>query len=234
MEVTRIENVTRVYKIGKVETQALRGVSLSIESGEFTALVGPSGSGKTTLLQLIGCLDLPSGGHVYINSKDVSSLNRNQRADMRRGTIGFIFQFFALIPTLTAYENVEMPLLLNGHSASERRTRVLELLKSVDLADRANNRPDQLSGGQQQRVAIARALAPKPTLILADEPTANLDTTNGAQVMEIMTRLNQETGVTFVFATHDPRVIKYARRVVTLRDGLIVENNNGTKADPGA
>jgi putative ABC transport system ATP-binding protein len=234
MEVTRIENVTRVYKIGKVETQALRGVSLSIESGEFTALVGPSGSGKTTLLQLIGCLDLPSGGHVYINSKDVSSLNRNQRADMRRGTIGFIFQFFALIPTLTAYENVEMPLLLNGHSASERRTRVLELLKSVDLADRANNRPDQLSGGQQQRVAIARALAPKPMLILADEPTANLDTANGAQVMEIMTRLNQETGVTFVFATHDPRVIKYARRVVTLRDGLIVENNNGTQANPGA
>jgi putative ABC transport system ATP-binding protein len=225
MEVTRIENVTRVYKIGKVETQALRGVSLSIESGEFTALVGPSGSGKTTLLQLIGCLDQPTGGHVYINGKDVSSLNRNQRADMRRGTIGFIFQFFALIPTLTAYENVEMPLLLNGHSASERRTRVLELLKSVDLTDRANNRPDQLSGGQQQRVAIARALAPKPALILADEPTANLDTPNGKQVMEIMTRLNQETGVTFVFATHDPRVIQYARRVVTLQDGLIIENH---------
>lgn len=225
MEVTRIENVTRVYKIGQVETQALRGVSLSIESGEFTALVGPSGSGKTTLLQLMGCLDQPTGGHVYINGKDVSSLNRNQRADMRRGTIGFIFQFFALIPTLTAYENVEMPLLLNGHSASERRTRVLELLKSVDLTDRANNRPDQLSGGQQQRVAIARALAPKPALILADEPTANLDTPNGKQVMEIMTRLNQETGVTFVFATHDPRVIQYARRVVTLQDGLIIENH---------
>ena len=234
MEATRIENVTRIYKIGKIETQALRGVSLSIESGEFTALVGPSGSGKTTLLQLIGCLDQPTSGHVYINGKNVSSLNRNQRADMRRGTIGFIFQFFALIPTLTAYENVEMPLLLNGHSAAERRTRVLELLKSVDLADRANNRPDQLSGGQQQRVAIARALAPKPMLILADEPTANLDTTNGAQVMEIMTRLNQETGVTFVFATHDPRVIKYARRVVTLRDGLIVENSSGAQANPGA
>jgi putative ABC transport system ATP-binding protein len=234
MEVTRIENVTRVYKIGKVETQALRGVNLSIENGEFTTLVGPSGSGKTTLLQLIGCLDQPTSGHVYINGKDVSSLNRNQRADMRRGTIGFIFQFFALIPTLSAYENVEMPLLLNGHSASERRTRVLELLKSVDLADRANNRPDQLSGGQQQRVAIARALATKPALILADEPTANLDTANGKQVMEIMTRLNQETGVTFVFATHDPRVIKYARRVITLRDGVIVENNSGAKTNPGA
>jgi putative ABC transport system ATP-binding protein len=142
---------------------------------------------------------------------------------MRKGHIGFIFQFFALIPTLTAYENIEMPLLLNGHSPAERKARVEELLKAVDLTDRANNRPDQMSGGQQQRVAIARALATKPALILADEPTANLDTVNGEQVMEIMTRLNKETGVTFVFATHDPRVIKYARRVVTLRDGLIVE-----------
>ncbi len=224
MDVAKIENVTRVYKSGTVETQALRGVTLSIENGEFTALVGPSGSGKTTLLQLIGCLDQPTSGHVYINGKDVSRLNRNQRADMRRGTIGFIFQFFALIPTLTAYENIEMPLLLNGHSASERRQRVMQLLDSVGLADRAHNRPDQLSGGQQQRVAIARALAANPTLILADEPTANLDTENGRQVMETMLRLNQETGVTFVFATHDPRVIQYARRVVTLRDGIVVEN----------
>jgi putative ABC transport system ATP-binding protein len=224
MEVTRVENATRTFKIGKVETHALRGVDLSIEEGEFTALVGPSGSGKTTLLQLIGCLDLPTSGHVYINGKDVSRLNRNQRADMRRGTIGFIFQFFALIPTLTAYENVELPLLLNGHSPSKRRERVMQLLDAVDLSDRAHHRPDQLSGGEQQRVAIGRALAASPALILADEPTANLDTPNGKQVMDIMTRLNQETGVTFVFATHDPRVIEYARRVVTLRDGLIVEN----------
>jgi putative ABC transport system ATP-binding protein len=224
MEVAKIENVTRVYKTGKVETHALRGVDLTIEKGEFTALIGPSGSGKTTLLQLIGCLDQPTSGHVYINGKDVSRLNRNQRADMRRGTIGFIFQFFALIPTLTAYENIEMPLLLNGHNSAERRQRVQELLESVGLADRARNRPDQLSGGQQQRVAIARALAGDPTLILADEPTANLDTENGKQVMETMLRLNQETGVTYVFATHDPRVIQYARRVVTLQDGLIVEN----------
>ena len=228
MEVVRIENVARVYKIGKVETQALRGVNLTIENGEFTALVGPSGSGKTTLLQMIGCLDQPTSGNVCINGKDVTRLNRNQRADMRRGTIGFIFQFFALIPTLTAYENVEMPLLLNGHTPKERRDRVMGLLEAVDLADRANNRPDQLSGGQQQRVAVARALAPKPTLVLADEPTANLDTVNGKQVMDIMERLNKETGVTFVFATHDPRVIKYAHRVVTLRDGLIVENNGNS------
>jgi putative ABC transport system ATP-binding protein len=225
MEVVKIENATRVYKIGKLETQALRGVDLTIESGEFTALVGPSGSGKTTLLQLIGCLDQPSSGRVTINGKDVSKLNRNQRADMRRGTIGFIFQFFALIPTLTAYENVEMPLLLNGHNAGERRQRVQELLETVGLADRAHQRPDQLSGGEQQRVAVARALASKPALILADEPTANLDTANGKQVMETILRINQETGVTFVFATHDPRVIHYARRVITLQDGRIVENN---------
>ena len=224
MDVTKIEDVTRVFKIGKVETQALRGVSFSIASGEFTALVGPSGSGKTTLLQLIGCLDQPTSGHVFIDGKDVSQLNRNQRADVRRTTIGFIFQFFALIPTLSAYENVEMPLLLIGQVAAERRSRVMSLLESVDLTDRAHHRPDQLSGGEQQRVAIARALATKPALILADEPTANLDTPNGKQVMETMTRLNQETGVTFVFATHDPRVIQYARRVITLRDGLVAQD----------
>jgi putative ABC transport system ATP-binding protein len=234
MEVTKIENVTRTYKIGKLETQALRGVNLSIESGEFTALVGPSGSGKTTLLQLIGCLDQPTSGRVYINGKDVSQLNRNQRADVRRGTIGFIFQFFALIPTLTAYENIEMPLLLTGVKAAERKQRVMKLLEAVGLSDRAHHRPDQLSGGEQQRVAIARALSTNPSLILADEPTANLDTPNGQQVMEIMTRLNQETGVTFVFATHDPRVIKYARRTVTLRDGQVVENHVAEKAAAGA
>ncbi len=232
MEVTKIENVTRTFKIGKIETQALRGVNLSIENGEFTALVGPSGSGKTTLLRLIGCLDQPTTGQVFINGKDVSRLNRNQRADIRRENLGFIFQFFALIPTLTAYENVEMPLLLIKKSASERRERVMFLLDAVGLADRAGHRPDQLSGGEQQRVAVARALATQPSLILADEPTANLDTPNGHQVMEIMTRLNQETGVTFVFATHDPRVIHFARRVVTLRDGIVVDINGKEHVDP--
>lgn len=230
MEVAKTENVTRVYTIGAVETQALRGVSLSIENGEFAALVGPSGSGKTTLLQLLGCLDRPTSGRVIINGKDVSQLNRNQRADMRRGTIGFIFQFFALIPTLTAYENVELPLLLTGKPPAERKDRVTGLLASVGLPERANHRPDQLSGGEQQRVAVARALAGSPSLILADEPTANLDTANGEAVMETMVRLNQETGVTFVFATHDPRVIKYARRVITLRDGVIVDNGAPAKS----
>jgi putative ABC transport system ATP-binding protein len=225
MEVTKVVNATRDFKIGELKTHALRGVNLSIENGEFTALVGPSGSGKTTLLQLIGLLDQPTSGTVFINGKDVTGLNRNQRADMRKGTIGFIFQFFALIPTLTAYENVEMPLLLNGAKPAERRARVNEMLEAVGLSDHAHHRPDQLSGGQQQRVAVARALSMRPSLVLADEPTANLDTENGRQVMEIMQKLNKETGVTFVFATHDPRVIKYARRIVTLRDGLIVENN---------
>lgn len=227
MEVVKVENVTRIYKVGETETQALRGINLSIESGEFTALVGPSGSGKTTLLQLLGCLDQPTQGKVYINGVEVTGLNRNQRADLRKEHLGFIFQFFALIPTLTAYENIELPLLLKGVGFEERRERVNELLKAVDLMDHVHHRPDQMSGGQQQRVAAARALATRPAMVLADEPTANLDTANGQQLMEIMAKLNQETGVTFVFATHDPRVFNYARRVITLRDGQVVENGNG-------
>lgn len=228
MEVAKLTDVTRIYIIGQVETRALSGVSLTIGDGEFTSLVGPSGSGKTTLLQLIGCLDQPTSGKVVIDGRETTNLNRNQRADLRKGTIGFVFQFFALIPTLTAYENVEMPLLLNDKNPAERKQRVMDLLKAVDMTDRAHHRPDQLSGGQQQRVAVARALATDPKLILADEPTANLDTENGEQVMGIMKKLNEETGATFVFATHDPRVIKYASRVVTLQDGLIVKDSKVT------
>jgi putative ABC transport system ATP-binding protein len=225
MSVIELQDVTRVYRIGEVETRALRGVTLSIEEGEFTAIVGPSGSGKTTLLQLLGCLDKPSTGTVRVKGQDVTKLNANQRADLRKGTIGFVFQFFALIPGLTAYENVELPLLLMGKSGKERKERANELLAAVGLSDRAHHRPDQMSGGEQQRVAIARALATHPVLVLADEPTANLDTENGRQVMEIMQRLNAETGTTFLFATHDPRVIPFARRVVTLRDGQVSENS---------
>jgi putative ABC transport system ATP-binding protein len=233
MEVTKVIDATRDFRIGEVETHALRGVSLSVESGEFTALVGPSGSGKTTLLQLIGLLDQPTTGRVLINGKDATSLSRDQRADLRRGSIGFIFQFFALIPTLTAYENIEMPLMLNHVGSSERRKRVDEMLDAVGLTDRAHHRPDQLSGGQQQRVAVARALSIHPSVVLADEPTANLDTENGRQVMEIMQRLNQETGTTFIFATHDPRVIKFARRVVTMRDGMIVDGKAAASQSRG-
>jgi putative ABC transport system ATP-binding protein len=229
MEVAKVENAVRTFKVGETETRALRGINLSIENGEFTALVGPSGSGKTTLLQLLGCLDQPTEGRVIINGNDVTKMNRDQRADLRKNNLGFIFQFFALIPTLTAYENIELPLLLKGVGPTERKDRVNYLLKAVDLLDHAKHRPDQMSGGQQQRVAAARALSTNPAMILADEPTANLDTANGQQVMEIMANLNKETGVTFVFATHDPRVFKFANRVITLRDGQIVESNGNDK-----
>lgn len=224
MHAIELENAVKTYQIGEVKTHALDGVSLSIAEGEFTALVGPSGSGKTTMLQLMGCLDRPNSGAVKINGQDVTKLSKNKRADLRREKIGFIFQFFALVPVLTAYENVELPLLLNNVKANERQERVMGLLEAVGLEDRAGHRPDQLSGGEQQRVAIARALASEPLLVLADEPTANLDTANGAQAMDIMQRLNQETGTAFIFATHDPRVMSYARRVIELQDGRIVDN----------
>jgi putative ABC transport system ATP-binding protein len=226
MKVIQLQDVTRVYRIGEVETSALRGVTLDVKDGEFAAIVGPSGSGKTTMLQLMGCLDRPTSGSVLINGTDVTQLSPSRRADLRKGTIGFVFQFFALIPGLTAYENIELPLLLTGEKASDRRARVQELLEAVGLSDRARHRPDQMSGGEQQRVAIARALATHPVLILADEPTANLDTDNGCQVMEIMQRLNEETGTTFIFATHDPRVIPFARRTVELRDGQLSGNGH--------
>jgi putative ABC transport system ATP-binding protein len=200
MEVIKIENVTRTFKTGKVEAKALRGVSLSIESGEFTALVGPSGSGKTTLLQLIGCLDLPTSGQVLINGNDVSALNRNQRADMRRGTIGFIFQFFALIPTLTAYENIEMPLLLNGHNAAERRQRIMQLLIN-DLRSRQPP-PGPVKGGEQQR-GVARA-RDQNGADLADEPQPGHNGAGDGRCCGLTRR-----PVSPLFATHDLRVIKY-------------------------
>jgi putative ABC transport system ATP-binding protein len=224
MHAIELENAVKTYQIGDVVTHALDGVSLSIDEGEFTALVGPSGSGKTTMLQLMGCLDKPDSGVVKVGGQDVTRLKSNPRADLRREKIGFIFQFFALVPVLTAYENVELPLLLNGYKAKERKERSMNLLDAVGLADRTEHRPDQLSGGEQQRVAIARALAPRPLLVLADEPTANLDTENGQQAMEIMQRLNQDTGTAFIFATHDPRVVAYARRVIELQDGQVVSN----------
>jgi putative ABC transport system ATP-binding protein len=224
MSIIELSDIRKTYRIGEVETRALDGVTLEFEPGEFTAVVGPSGSGKTTLLQIIGCLDKPDQGAVIINSQDVTRLDANRRADLRRDVIGFIFQFFALVPVLDAYENVELPLLLSGVGAKERRERTLELLDAVGLSDRIHHRPDQLSGGQQQRVAIARALVKRPLMVLADEPTANLDTANGEQAMEIMQRLNQQTGTAFIFATHDPRVMGFARRTIRMVDGRIVEN----------
>lgn len=231
MEVVKLEEAVRIYQVGEVETPALRGLNLTITEGEFTAMVGPSGSGKTTALQLMGCLDRPTSGKVYFEGRDVTELNANARADLRKGTISFIFQFFALIPGLSAYENIELPLVLTGEKKSARKERVNELLEAVGLTDRAEHRPDQLSGGEQQRVAIARALSVRPVLVLGDEPTANLDTDTGHQVMAIMERLNEETGTTFVFATHDPRVIPFARRVIRLRDGRAVDGENGREEE---
>lgn len=232
MAIIEVENVTRIYEIGEVQTNALNGVSLEINKGEFTTLVGPSGSGKTTLLQLMGCLDQPTSGRVRINGQDVSKFSANQRAGIRKEMIGFIFQFFALVPVLSAYENVELPLLLNNVKEKERKDRVQTLLEAVGLSDRANHRPDQLSGGQQQRVAIARALAPNPLVILADEPTANLDTTNSAQAMDIMKKLNEETGTAFVFATHDLQVMGYANRIIRMQDGRVVSEQSGENIAP--
>jgi len=223
--VVRTVGLTRRYKMGDAFVDALRGVDLTIARGEFVALVGPSGSGKSTVLNLIGGLDRPTSGQVWINGIELSASDERTLTRHRRQHVGFVFQSFNLLPRLTAEENVALPLMFGGVPEKERRARARALLERVGLGPRLTHRPTQLSGGEQQRVAIARALATQPVLILADEPTANLDTDNGNQVMEIMQRLNAETGTTFVFATHDPRVIPFARRVITLRDGRVSENS---------
>lgn len=224
MKVIDTKNVHKIYKPKTVPVHALRGVDLTIESGEFTALVGPSGSGKTTLLNIIGGLDYPTEGSVAVGGQDISKLNDNQLIDFRKEHIGFVFQAYNLIPVLTARENVEFVMLLQNRSKEERNARVNELMTAVGLSDKLDKRPSELSGGQQQRVAVARALAPKPRFILADEPTANLDSTSTANLLDIMAKLNREENITFVFSTHDQRVIDRARRIVTLEDGKIVSD----------
>ncbi len=217
-------DIQKTYNPDTIPVHALRGVNLEIKQGEFTAIVGPSGSGKSTLLNIIGGLDKPSSGSIEVGGQDMSNLSDNQLIDFRRENIGFVFQSYNLIPVLTAKENVEFVMLLQGRSQNERDKRVEELMASVGLSDKLNSRPNQLSGGQQQRVAVARALAPKPTFILADEPTANLDSKSTADLLNIMAQLNQEENITFVFSTHDQRVIDKARRIITLEDGKIVED----------
>lgn len=224
MSIIKTQAVTKVYNPDRIPVHALRGVDLSIEAGEFTAIVGPSGSGKTTLLNIIGGLDRPSGGTVEVGGAAINDLSDNQLIDFRKENIGFVFQAYNLIPVLTAQENVEFVMLLQKRPANERQQRSEELLQAVGLADQINKRPAEMSGGQQQRVAVARALAPKPTFILADEPTANLDSASTNNLLDIMARLNKEEGVTFVFSTHDQRVIDRARRVVTLDDGAIISD----------
>ena len=216
--------LVRIYDQDKVPVYAVNGVHLHIQRGEFVALRGPSGSGKTTVLNMIGGLDRPTSGRVLVNGLDIGTLSDSALIDFRLKNIGFVFQSYNLIPVFTARENIEFTMLLQGRPQVERDARVAELLREVGLEDKADKRPGELSGGQQQRVAVARALAPKPQFILADEPTANLDSKSAGNLLDIMLRLNQEEHITFIFSTHDPRVIERARRVITLEDGKVVDD----------
>jgi putative ABC transport system ATP-binding protein len=217
----RVRELRKVYRQGELEVHALRGVDLDVAEGEFTALAGPSGSGKTTLLNLIGALDVPTDGTVEVAGRDVTTLSTGDAADFRLDHVGFIFQAYNLVPVLTAYENAEFTLLLRGASPDERRKVVEPLLRTVGLGDMMDRRPHELSGGQQQRVAVVRALATRPRIVLADEPTANLDSETSTELMALMAELNRELGTTFVFSTHDPVVIRHARRLVELLDGHV-------------
>jgi len=222
MPLIEARDLTREYSHGRMTVPALRGVDLDVEAGEFTAIAGPSGSGKTTLLNLIGCLDRPTRGRLVIDGDDVAGYNPSELARLRRKKIGFVFQTYNLVPVLTAYENVELALVLLGrHTRNEIRDRVMSMLSAVGLAGLENRRPMDLSGGQQQRVAIARALIKQPRLVLADEPTANLDSENSEAILALMKTLNDTQGATFLFSSHDPLVIGYAKRLVRMRDGRI-------------
>ena len=211
--------------MGNVEVHALRGVSLDVHRGGFVAIMGPSGSGKTTLMNIIGCLDQPSLGHYWLDGVDVRTLSDNRLADIRSQKIGFVFQTFNLLPRTSTFENVARPLIYAGVSARERRRRSQAALEAVGLVDRLKHRPNELSGGQQQRVAIARALVTKPAVILADEPTGNLDTESGAEITDLFRLLNDELGITVVMVTHDPEIAQQAQRVVGMRDGLMVRDD---------
>lgn len=224
MKVIETKNLKKIYNPKTIPVNALRGVSIDIDEGEFTAIVGPSGSGKTTLLNIIGGLDRPTDGMVMVGGQDISQLSDNQLINFRRKKIGFVFQAYNLIPVLTARENVEFVMLLQKKSQKERDVRTAELLDAIGLNTEKDRRPSKLSGGQQQRVAVARALASRPAFILADEPTANLDSVSTTNLLDIMARLNKEENMTFVFSTHDQRVIDRAKRVITLEDGMIVSD----------
>lgn len=224
MEIIRVDSVSKVYHQGRVSFRALDKVSLDFKKGEFVALAGPSGSGKTTLLNLIGSLDVPDEGEVFFDQKNLSELNDSERADLRLHRIGFVFQAYNLIPVLTAAENIDYILLLQKVDKFLRTRKVKDILQEVGLTDKASNRPDELSGGQQQRVAVARAIVTDPQVVLADEPTANLDSTTGRKLLEMMQQMNRTKKVTFIFATHDPMVMDFADRLVSLKDGRIVSD----------
>jgi putative ABC transport system ATP-binding protein len=222
----QVKNLSKIYKQGELEVKAVNNISMKVYDGEFTAVVGPSGSGKTTLLNCIGGLDSCTSGGVIVDGESISSYSSNQIIKFRLNNIGFVFQSYNLIPVLSAKENIEMVMLMLGYKEEERTKRSIELLEKVEMLDMSDRRPNQMSGGQQQRVAVARALASKPKFILADEPTANLDSKSTANLIDIMSRLNREENITFIFSTHDQRVIDRARRVVTLVDGKIINDRN--------
>ncbi len=218
-----IQNVKKEYRLGKAVVHALQGVDLEINKGEFVSICGPSGSGKTTLLNLIGCLDSPTTGEILVMKNNVACLSDPELSRLRNSTIGFIFQSFNLIPVLTAYENVEYPLVMLGLFEKERRDRVSKILEEVGLSNFIKHRPDELSGGQRQRVAIARALVTNPKMVLADEPTANLDSATGEEILKIMKKMNEQHQTTFIFSTHDSRIMKYARKIYNISDGRITK-----------
>ncbi len=220
-QLIRIEDISKVYRMGDVEVHALRGVSLSVGEGEFVAIMGPSGSGKSTLMNVIGCLDQPTAGHYWLDGTEVGRLTDNQLADIRNRKIGFVFQTFNLLARTTAFQNVTLPLIYAGVGTRERRDRAKAALEAVGLGDRLHHRPNELSGGQQQRVAIARALVTEPSIILADEPTGNLDSRSGEEIMRIFHDLNAVREITVVFVTHDPDIAAETRRVIRIRDGRI-------------
>ncbi|MFW5980209.1 MAG: ABC transporter ATP-binding protein [Bacillota bacterium] len=225
MALLDLKGVEKIYEQGKIEVPALRGIDLKIDSGEFSTVFGPSGSGKTTLLNMIGCLDKPTTGEIYFADEELGKLSAKELADFRRYNLGFVFQSYNLIPVLTAYENVEFALrLIDGNSEKEIKEKVMKILAEVGLEGMEDRRPNELSGGQKQRVAIARALVKEPKLVLADEPTANLDSKTGQEVLEIMLKMNKQSNTTFVFSTHDPQVMDYARRLIEIRDGQIAKD----------
>lgn len=225
--VVRLREVAKAYRSGALDVPALRGISLEIPSRRFSVVIGASGSGKTTLLNLIGCIDTPSSGAVEVCGENIAALSDEALSDFRARNIAFIFQTFSLVPVLSAYENVEYPLLLVGVPAAERRRRTSAMLEAVGLAAQARQRPNELSGGQRQRVAIARALVKQPQLVLADEPTANLDSATGAGIIELMRRVQVQSRTTFIFATHDPQLMSHADETFVIRDGALVEHRTG-------
>jgi putative ABC transport system ATP-binding protein len=226
--VVSLVDVVRTYEVGDLEVPAVKGISINIAPQRFSMIVGPSGSGKTTLLNLIGCIDKPTSGTIVVAGQEVAKLNDNAISDFRAQKVGFIFQNFSLIPVFSAYENIEYPLLLLGVPAAERRDRTSRMLAAVGLTAQHHQRPNQLSGGQKQRVAIARALVKEPDFVLADEPTANLDSTTGASIIDLMRRMQEDYRTTFVFSTHDPQLMSHADETFAIRDGQLVEHVSGT------